>query len=40
METKCFEFTVQILLPPPGAPRGGGNLAPPRFISVYALVGS
>ena len=45
-EAKCFEFTVQILPPPLGAPRRrqknhfcfAQTLPPPRFISVYALV--
>ena len=27
-EAKCFEFTVHILPPPLGAPRGGTNFAP------------
>ena len=37
-EAKCFEFTVQILPPPPRSSQGAANMfCPPRFISVYAL---
>jgi len=38
-EAECFEFTVQILPPPPGAPWGQTNFSPPAldFFFVYAL---
>ena len=42
-DTKCFEFTVHILPPPPWELKGKGKFCascifdPQRFISVYAL---
>ena len=39
-EAKCFEFTVQILPPPPGTSLGGGakiRIFPPGFIFLFTL---